>query len=109
VKKANPSSEKGMPMIAPAYSMKAGQRSPSSNESTVPLTAPTAKRIAVPLLQRFARSSQTGSRVRIHLRSASTMSAGMPIPITAKMMWKASDMAICDRAASRSDTTGMEG
>ena len=66
--------------------MNFGQSSPSSNESTVPLTAPTAKRIAVPLLQRFARSSQTGSPVLSHLRSANTISAGMPMPITAKMM-----------------------
>src|SRR5829696_3429560 len=103
VKNANPSSEKGMPMIGPAYAMNPGQSSPSSNDSTVPETAPTANRIAVPFAHRLARSSATGSRVRCHRRSASTMSAGMPIPTTAKMMWKASDMAICDRAASRSD------
>jgi hypothetical protein len=52
VKKAKPSREKGMPMIAPACSMKVGQRSPSSKESTVPETAPTANRMAVPLAQR---------------------------------------------------------
>ena len=28
----------------------------------------------------------------------------MPIPIIAKMMWKARDMAIWERAASREDT-----
>jgi len=102
VKKANPSSEKGIPMIAPAYAMKAGQSSPSSNESTVPLTAPTAKRIAVPLLHRLVRSSQTGSRVRSHCRSESTISNGIPIPRTAKMMWNPSDIAIWARAARRS-------
>lgn len=52
VKKAKPSSEKGMPMMPPACSMKRGQSSPSSNESTVPETAPTAKRMAVPVAQR---------------------------------------------------------
>src|SRR5439155_9459786 len=56
VKKANPSSENGMPMIGPANRMNSGQRSPSSNDNTVPDTAPTAKRIAVPLAQRRASS-----------------------------------------------------
>ncbi len=36
--------------------MNRGHRSPSSKESTVPETAPTAKRTAVPLAQRLARS-----------------------------------------------------
>src|SRR2546425_6348400 len=40
VKNANPSSENGMPMIGPANSMNRGHRSPSSNDSTVPDTAP---------------------------------------------------------------------
>jgi hypothetical protein len=35
-----------------------------------------------------------GSPVLRHRRSARTMSTGMPIPTTAKMMWNASDMAI---------------
>src|SRR3989442_14843635 len=52
VKNANPSSENGMPMIEPANSMKRGHRRPSSNDSTVPDTAPTANRIAVPLAHR---------------------------------------------------------
>ena len=56
MKKANPSRENGIPMIGPANSMKPGQRSPNSNYSTVPDTAPTAKRIAVPLAQRRASS-----------------------------------------------------
>lgn len=68
------------------------------------ISAPTAKRIAVPLLQRFARSSHTGSPVVSHFRSASTISAGMPMPITAKMMWKPRLTAIWVRAAIRSDT-----
>ena len=56
VKNAKPSSEKGRPMMEPACSMKVGQSRPSSKESTVPETAPTAKRIAVPLAQRRASS-----------------------------------------------------
>jgi hypothetical protein len=43
-------------MIEPANSMNPGQSSPSSKDSTVPETAPTAKRIAVPLAHRLARS-----------------------------------------------------
>ena len=42
-------------MISPAHPMKAGHRSPSSNESTVPDIAPTANKIAEPLAQRFAK------------------------------------------------------
>ena len=33
------------------------------------------------------------------------MSTGMPMPTTAKMMWKASDTPICERAAKRSGMT----
>jgi len=55
-KKAKPSSEKGMPMTGPAKAMNSGHKSPSSKESTVPLTAPTAKRMAVPFDQRLASS-----------------------------------------------------
>jgi len=56
VKNANPSRENGIPMIGPAYSMKRGQRRPNSNDRTVPETAPTAKRIAVPRAHRLASS-----------------------------------------------------
>src|SRR5215213_512520 len=92
-----------MPTIGPANRMKFGQRSPSSNDSTVPDTAPTANRIAAPFDQRLARSRYSASPVRIHRHSAMTMRSGKPIPITEKMMWKASDIAIWLRAASRSD------
>src|SRR6266496_3362864 len=64
VKKAKPSSEKGIPIIAPDFSIKAGQSRPSSNESTVPDTAPTAKRMAAPLDHRFVSSKKTGRPVR---------------------------------------------
>src|SRR5215208_5386914 len=106
VKNANPSSENGIPMIGPANAMKLGQRSPSSKESTVPDTAPTANRIAVPFAHRLASSRYAGSPVRCHRRSATTISAGIPIPMTANTMWNASDIAICERAARRSGMTG---
>src|SRR5487761_2077240 len=49
-KKAVPSQENGIPMMAPACFINAGQSNPSSKESTVPETAPTAKKMATPLL-----------------------------------------------------------
>jgi hypothetical protein len=54
-KNANPSSENGIPKMGPAKAMNRGHRSPSSNDRTVPDTAPTANRIAVPCAQRRAR------------------------------------------------------
>ncbi len=83
-----------MPMIGPAKRMKPGHKSPSSNESTVPDTAPTANRIAVPRAQRLARSRYTGSRVRCQRPSATTINTGIAMPMTAKTMWKASDIPI---------------
>ena len=85
-------------MMGPAKAMKAGHSRPSSNESTVPETAPTAKRMAVPRAQRFARSRYSARRVRSHAVSAATIMMGIAIPMTAKMMWKPSDSPICQRA-----------
>src|SRR5439155_18789822 len=79
-------------------SMKPGQSKPSSNESTVPETAPTANKIAVPFAHRLQRSRYTGRFVRRYIHSAMAMSSGIPIPKAAKTMWKANDMAICERA-----------
>src|SRR5437879_5799376 len=102
VKNANPSSENGIPMIAPACSMKPGQSKPSSNESTVPETAPTANKMAVPFAHRLQRSRYTGCFVRRYIPSAMAMSSGIPIPNAANTMWKASDIAICERAKRKS-------
>src|SRR2546423_261177 len=54
-------------MIAPACRMKPGQRSPSSKDNTVPDTAPTAKRIAVPFAQPLGgvRSDARGEAPRL--------------------------------------------
>jgi len=43
--------------MRPAYCMNCGHNRPSSNERTVPDTAPTAKRIVVPFAQRLANRS----------------------------------------------------
>src|SRR5512133_2149143 len=64
VKNVKPSSENGIPMIAPDFSMKPGHRRPGENESTVPDNAPTAKRMAAPREHRFASSKKTGRPVR---------------------------------------------
>src|SRR3954470_10106925 len=112
VKNAKPSSENGMPIIGPANSMNRGHSRPSSNESTVPDTAPTANKTAVPVAHRFASCRYTASPVRRHRHSASTISTGIAIPISANTMWKPSEMPICRRAASRSDNgrrLGVEG
>src|SRR6267143_1150005 len=102
VKNANPYSENGIPMMDPACSMKPGHSKPSSNESTVPETAPTANKMAVPFAHRLQRLRYTGCFVRRYIPSAMAISSGIPIPNAAKTMWKASDMAICERAKRKS-------
>jgi hypothetical protein len=99
VKNANPSRENGIPMTDPAYCMKRGHRSPSSKERTVPERAPIAKRIVVPFAHRSARSRYAGSPVDLHRHSAIVIINGSDTPTAAKMMWKANDMPIWDRAA----------
>src|SRR5882672_639553 len=102
VKNAKPSKEKGIPMIAPACSMNPGQSKPSSNESTVPETAPPANKMAVPFAHRLQRLRYTGCFVRRYIPSAMAIISGIPIPNAAKTMWKASDIAICERAKRKS-------
>ena len=86
MKNAKPSAENGNPKIAPEKAMNRGHRRPSSNESVVPDTAPTAKRIPKALDQRRARLSQTSSLVRSHSPSATNISSGRPTPSTANAM-----------------------
>jgi hypothetical protein len=66
--------------------MNLGHSSPSSNERTVPETAPTAKRIDVPLAHRFASSRYAGLRVRSQSASAITIRSGIAMPATANRM-----------------------
>jgi hypothetical protein len=56
VKNANPSSANGGPITGPNVPMNAGQSRPSSNDSTVPETAPTANKIPVPFASRLLSS-----------------------------------------------------
>jgi len=69
-KNANASRVNEMPNTPPNRRMNVGHRMPNSNDSTVPLTAPTAKSTAKPLAQRRARSYQPRSPVRIQRPSA---------------------------------------
>ena len=97
MKNAKPSAEKGRPKMAPENAMNLGQSRPSSKESAVPETAPTANRMPNAFDHRCARLSQTSSLVFSHKPSA-TISSGRPTPRTANTMWKPSDVPIVARA-----------
>jgi hypothetical protein len=88
-------------MIRPATSVKRGHSRPSSKEMIVPETAPTAKRIANAFDQRRARARQVGSPVRRWRPSAASIMTGRPTPRIAKVRWKARDVPICARPATR--------
>ena len=98
MKNAKPSAVNGKPKIAPEKAMNLGQSRPSSNESVVPDTAPTANKMPNAFDQRRARLSQTSSLVLSHSPSAMSISSGKPTPSTAKTMWKPSDVPIVARA-----------
>src|SRR2546421_12659719 len=93
MKNAKPSAENGNPNIAPENAMNRGQRRPSSNESEVPDTAPTANRIPKALDQRRARVSQTSSCGLSQSPSATSISSGRATPRTADTKWEARDVA----------------
>ena len=63
-KKKIPSIANRIPKTLPKRPVNAGHRSPNSNESTVPVTAPTANSTAATFDQRFASSSATSSPLR---------------------------------------------
>ena len=56
----------------------------------------------IPVAHRLANAKETASLRRSQRHSAIAIIKGMATPIDAKIMWKANDMAICERAASRS-------
>jgi hypothetical protein len=60
-KKKIPSIAKPIPNASPKRSIIPGHSSPNSNESTVPLTAPTANSTATTFDQRWASRSETSS------------------------------------------------
>ncbi len=64
VKKKMPSIANATPKTSPKRPVNAGHRRPNSNDSTVPVTAPTAIVTAATFDQRCASSSATGSLCR---------------------------------------------
>src|SRR5687767_6952165 len=85
-KNAVPSHEKGIPMMGPACFMNSGKSNPSSNDKTVPDTAPTAKNMATPFDHALARSRYSCLRVRNHFHSLKAINTGMVMPMHAKIM-----------------------
>src|SRR5712692_1599126 len=100
MKNANPSAENGRPKMPPEKAMNLGQRRPSSKESTVPETAPTANRMANALDHRLASTIHASSWRHRASPSATDMSSGIPTPSTAKTMWNPSDVPIVARAST---------
>jgi hypothetical protein len=86
VKKKMPSMAKPTPNTSPKRSMKRGQSSPISNESTVPVTAPTANRTAMTVDQRRASRSAVASSFFSPHQFAARVIAGKATPIEARMM-----------------------
>ena len=82
--------------------MNSGHSNPSSNESTVPDTAPTANRIAVHLAHRLARTRYAGLPVFCHRYSEIVIINAKAPPTAAKIIWKANVIPIYERAARRS-------
>src|SRR5713226_5882021 len=97
MKKATPSAEKGSPTTLPLNAMKPGQSSPSSKESAVPETAPTAKIRPKAFDQRRASAIQAGSCRQSPMASATAINNGIPTPSTAKTMWNPSEVPMIAR------------
>ena len=75
---------------------------PSSNDSTVPDTAPTANRMLVPLASRLRQLQVARDRACAGSSTRrSPSAAAAPCPTAANTMWNASEIPICDRAYAR--------
>src|ERR1700694_127205 len=85
--------------------MKPGQSRPSSKLSTVPDTAPTAKRMPKARLQRRASSRQLRSPLQSPRPSTASRSRGRPTPSEAKTMWNPSEVPIWARPERYSVTS----
>src|SRR4051794_11782177 len=89
-----------MPYAAPNRPISPGHSSPSSNERTVPETAPTANSTAATCDHRRASRRATSSPRRMPRYSAISISTVNAIPNGTRMMWKPSVNAICSRAGN---------
>src|SRR5258705_5678097 len=101
-KKKIPSNENPTPNAAPNRPIRPGHSRPSSYDSTVPDTAPTATSTAMTFDQRRASSSAAASPRLIPIHSAVIVTAANAMPKHARMMWNPSDDPICDRAGTGS-------
>src|SRR5215472_587900 len=99
-KKNRPSTPNGSPSTAPYRRISPGHSRPISNDSTVPVTAPTAIRTPIACDHRRARRSATSSDRRSPMNSAISTTVGSAIPRHARMMWNPSVVAIWARAGT---------
>src|SRR5262249_25677027 len=93
----------GNPSTAPYRRISPGHSSPISNDSTVPVTAPTATSTPIACDQRRASRNAVSSRRRNPMNSASNTTDGSATPRHARLIWNPSGVAICARAAPLSD------
>ena len=100
-----PSTPNGNPSTAPYWRISPGHSRPISNDSTVPVTAPTATSTPIACDQRRASVIATSSCRRSPMNSASSTIVGSAIPRQARMMWNPSVVAICARAGTTSPLT----
>ncbi len=89
-----PSTPNGNPSTAPYWRISPGHSRPISNDSTVPVTAPTATSTPIACDQRRASVMATSSRRRRPMNSASSTIVGSAIPRLARMMWNPRVVAI---------------
>ena len=98
VKNANPSSANGSPIDFAERPMNRGHSRPSSNDSTVPDTAPTANRMPVPLASRFDSCRYSAIARAPVAQVGQHHQRGQRDAAAANTMWNASEIPICARA-----------
>src|SRR6266568_9506722 len=91
-KNEKPSAAKATPETSPNAAMKAGHSSPSSNDSTVPVTTPAANSAIITLDQRRAMVRYSGSPVRTYRHSVNTTNEGNAIAKHTSGMCTANDI-----------------
>ncbi len=92
-KNEKPSAAKATPKTSPNAAMNAGHSNPSSKQSIVPVTTPTANSAIITLDQRLARVRYSGSPVRRCSHSVNTTSDGRAMAKQTRGMCTANDIA----------------
>jgi hypothetical protein len=100
MKKKSPSMAKGIPKAAPNRPMSPGHNSPSSNDSTVPDTAPTAKSTPATSDHRRASTRAWSSPRRSPRQLAISIIAVKATPKGTRTMWNPRVKPIIWRAGS---------